>query len=583
MAEAEKSGAPSSDRYQLLCAMIGAGRNVAHAAFAPRGRFWPVSEAPISHLPQQFDMLEQVAEGAQGPRQFVVITNLRAVGHRLSCEALEVPSGQDPAEAVAEAAAEMALDHLLRLKEHLARSGKQLDPPVFLVALPEMIVAYRRMMWERARMFGESGLDRALSRLAPELATAPERCARAEYRALERLRELWQERVDGPPPLQIESSFLGHTYLLNAVLDTFLADRTAYRRAAANGEYEAGMLDARVYGGCFSYAPTRAAETLMDALAARQQHDPYLVIVTGPSSSGRWAACREILHRSGRDIPYNTVDCDIIRALGDSRVYHAAMERIGQWLADEHQAVIFAGFHRLLPRQRMELMQRLRDTVRAPRPAPIFLTCTDLQPVLDIPPEAAVEHIGVELVSLDRVPFALFCSRILDLIEALMTTMYQKRAVIEPDAREALFQDAAAGRFPGNLQQIEQALEQVLLGRLRVDADEPEIRIGRADLSLLEYAPPTPERYTARTAEITLPERPSSYQDYRHSRDALKAQMQEIRLELFERPVLAELLEQADGVKARAAAQWNCTPQQFSNLVRDAGLSSRRGGRGSGG
>jgi len=435
-------------------------------------------------------------------------------------------------------------------------------------------------MWERARMFGESGLDRALSRVAPELATAPERCARAEYLALERLRKLWHEGADGPLPLQIESSFLGHTYLLNAVLDTFLSDRTADRRAGADSE--AGMLDAYMHGGCFSYAPTRAAETLMDALATKQEHDPYLVIVTGPASSGRWAACREILHRSGRDIPYNTVDCDIIRALGDSRVYRAAMERIGQWLADEHQAVIFAGFHRLLPRQRTELMQRLRDTVHDPRPAPIFLTCPDLQPVLDIPPEAAVEHIGVELVSLDRVPFALFCSCVLDLIEALMTTMYQRRAVIELDAREALFQDAAAGRFPGNLQQIEQALEQVLLGRLRVDADEAEIRIGRADLSLLDYAPPTPERYTARTAEITLPERPSSYQEYKQSRDMLRAQMQEIRVELFERPVLSDVLEQAGGVKARAAGQWHCTPQQFSNLVRDAGLTSRRGERNSG-
>ena len=579
MASQAKSCEASGDRYQLLCVMIGAGRNVAHAAFAPRGRFWTVSEAPISHLPQQFDMLEQVAVGAHGPRQFVVITNLRAVGHRLFCEPPEVSPGRDPVESVGEAAARAALEHLMRLKEHLASAGKQLEPPVFLVALPEMIVAYRRMMWDRARMFGESGLDRALSRVAPELATAPERCARAEYRALERLRELWHESAGGPSPLQIESSFLGHTYLLNAVLDTFLGDRTTDRSAA---NLEPGMLDARVYGGCFSYAPTRAAETLMDALAATDEHDPYLVVVTGPASSGRWAACREILHRSGRDMPYNTVDCDIIRALGDSRVYEAAMERIGQWLADEHQAVIFAGFHRLLPRQRTQLMQRLRDTVRAPRPAPIFLTCPDLQPVLDIPPELAVEHIGVELVSLERVPYALFCSRILDLIEALMTTMYQRRTVIEPDAREALFQDAAAGRFPGNLQQIEQALEQVLLGRLRVDADEPEIRIGRADLSLLDYTPPTRERYTSRSAEIALPERPNSYAEYKQSRDMLRAQMQEIRLEMFERPVLLDVLEQAGDVKARAAAEWNCTPQRFSNLVRDAGLTSGRVRRGRG-
>jgi hypothetical protein len=559
--------------------MIGAGRNVAHAAFAPRGRFWTVSEAPISHLPEQYDMLEEVAAGAQAERQFVVITNLRAVGHRLFCEPPELAPGQDPVEAVADAAAQAALEHLLQLQQYLAEHGKQLEPPVFLVALPEMIVAYRRMMWERARMFGESGLDRALSRIAPELATAPERCARAEYRALERLRELWREQVGGPAPVQIESSFLGHTYLLNAVLDTFLGDRTTNRQADA--DLGPGMLDARVYGGCFSYAPTRAAETLMDALAATQQHDPYLVVVTGPASSGRWAACREIVHRSERDIPYNTVDCEIIRALGDSRVYRAATERIGQWLADEHQAVIFAGFHRLLPRQRAELMERLRDTVRAPRPAPIFLTCADMQPVLNIPANLAVEHIGIELVSLDRVPFALFCSRILDLIEALLTTMYQKRAVIEPDAREALFEDATAGRFPGNLQQIEQALEQVLLSRLRVDAHEPEIRIGRADLSLLDYTPPTPERYTARTAEITLPERPNSYQEYKHARDMLRAQMQEIRLELFERPVLSQVLDQAGGVKARAAAHWNCTPQQFSNLARDAGLTSSRGRRGS--
>ncbi len=580
MASEERDGAASGDRYQLLCAMIGAGRNVAHTAFAPRGRFWTVSEAPISHLPEQYDMLEQVGAGAHGPRQFVVITNLRAVGHRLFCDPPEVAPGQDPADVVAEAAAHAALEHLLQLKEHLARAGKQLEPPVFLVALPEMIVAYRRMMWERARMFGESGLDRALSRVAPELATVPERCARAEYHTLERLRELWQERVDGPPPVQIESSFLGHTYLLNAVLDTFLGDRSAARAAPA--DIEPGMLDARVYGGCFSYAPTRAAETLMDALADKEEHDPYLVVITGPASSGRWAACREILHRSGRDIPYNTVDCDIIRALGDSRVYQAAMDRIGQWLADEHQALIFANFHRLLPRQRIELMQRLRDAAQAPRPAPVFLTCTDLQPVLGIPPEVAVEHIGVELVSLERVPFALFSSRILDLIEALMTTVYERRAVIEPDAREALFQDATAGRFPGNLQQIEQALEQVLLGRLRVDADKPEIRIGRADLSLLDYAPPTPEKYTARTAEITLPERPNSYQEYKQSRDMLRAQMQEIRLELFERPVLSDVLDQAGEVKARAATQWNCTPQQFSNLVRDAGLTNPRGRRRSG-
>ncbi|MGD8239623.1 MAG: hypothetical protein PVH68_13775 [Armatimonadota bacterium] len=573
MANDEQDRDASQDRYQLLCAMIGAGRNVAHAAFAPRGRFWTVSEAPITHLPQQYDMLEQVAAGAQAPRQYVVITNLRAVGHRLFCEPPDVAPGQDPVEAVAEAAAETALEHLLQLQEHLARDGRQLEPPVFLVALPEMIVAYRRMMWDRARMFGESGLDRALSHVAPELATAPERCARAEYLALEHLRELWHERADGPSPLQIESSFLGHTYLLNAVLDTFLADRTTSRAVA---DLEPGMLDARVYGGCFSYAPTRAAETLMDALAAKDAHDPYLVIVTGPPSSGKWAACREVLHRSGRDIAYNTVDCDIIRALGDSRVYRAAIERIGQWLADEHQAMIFAAFHRLLPRQRTELMRRLGDATSAPRPAPIFLTCADLQPVLDIPTELAVEHIGVELVSLERVPYALFCSRILDLIEALMTTMYQKRVVIEPEAREALFQDATAGRFPGNLQQIEQSLEQVLLSRLRVDADEPEIRVGRADLSLLDYTPPTPERYTARSAEITLPERPNSYQEYKQDRDMLRTQMQEIRLELFERPVLSDVLEQAGGVKARAASQWDCTPQQFSNLVRDAGLTSGR-------